>query len=191
MRDSYLADALAFLVTTVFDLYILVVMLRFLFQWVRADFYNPVSQFVVQLTNPPLRFLRRFVPGLGGVDLAALVLMLALKFLERWVVLGIQGVGAGPVAALILAVADLIDLAISVFMVSVLVQVLLSWLAPNTYSPAVGLIRDLNAPLNRVARRILPPVSGWDLSPVLILLVLQLASLLVVAPVRDLGRALL
>ena len=123
MRDSYLADALAFLVTTVFDLYILVVMLRFLFQWVRADFYNPVSQFVVQLTNPPLRFLRRFVPGLGGVDLAALVLMLALKFLERWVVLGIQGVGAGPVAALILAVADLIDLAISVFMVSVLVQV--------------------------------------------------------------------
>ena len=191
MRDSYLADALAFLVTTVFDLYILVVMLRFLFQWVRADFYNPVSQFVVQLTNPPLRFLRRFVPGLGGVDLAALVLMLALKFLERWVVLGIQGVGAGPVAALILAVADLIDLAISVFMVSVLVQVLLSWLAPNTYNPAVRLIRDLNAPLNRVARRILPPVSGWDLSPVLILLVLQLASLLVVAPVRDLGRALL
>ena len=191
MRDSYLADALAFLVTTVFDLYILVVMLRFLFQWVRADFYNPVSQFVVQLTNPPLRFLRRFVPGLGGVDLAALVLMLALKFLERWVVLGIQGVGAGPVAALILAVADLIDLAISVFMVSVLVQVLLSWLAPNTYNPAVGLIRDLNATLNRVARRILPPVSGWDLSPVLILLVLQLASLLVVAPVRDLGRALL
>ena len=191
MRDSYLTDALAFLVTTVFDLYILVVMLRFLFQWVRADFYNPVSQFVVQLTNPPLRFLRRFVPGLGGVDLAALVLMLALKFLERWVVLGIQGVGAGPVAALILAVTDLIDLAISVFMVSVLVQVLLSWLAPNTYNPAVGLIRDLNAPLNRVARRILPPVSGWDLSPVLILLVLQLASLLVVAPVRDLGRALL
>ena len=191
MRDSYLADALAFLVTTVFDLYILVVMLRFLFQWVRADFYNPVSQFVVQLTNPPLRFLRRFVPGLGGVDLAALVLMLALKFLERWVVLVIQGVGAGPAAALVLAVADLVDLAISVFMVSVLVQVLLSWLAPNTYNPAVGLIRDLNAPLNRVARRILPPVSGWDLSPVLILLVLQLASLLVVAPVRDLGRALL
>ena len=191
MRDSYLADALAFLVTTVFDLYILVVMLRFLFQCVRADFYNPVSQFVVQLTNPPLRFLRRFVPGLGGVDLAALVLMLALKFLERWVVLGIQGVGAGPAAALVLAVADLADLAISVFMVSVLVQVLLSWVAPNTYNPAVGLIRDLNAPLNRVARRILPPVSGWDLSPILILVVLQLASLLVVAPVRDLGRSLL
>lgn len=191
MRDSYLANALAFLVTTAFDLYILVVMLRFLFQWVRADFYNPVSQFVVQLTNPPLRFLRRFVPGLGGVDLAALVLMLALKFLERGVVLGLQGVGAGPAAALVLAVADLVDLAISVFMVSVLVQVVLSWVAPNTYNPAVGLIRDLNAPLNRVARRVMPPVSGWDLSPILILVVLQLASLLVVAPVRDLGRSLL
>lgn len=191
MSQSYLVDAGAFLVTTVFDLYILVVMLRFLFQLVRADFYNPVSQFVVQLTNPPLRFLRRFVPGLGGVDVAALVLMLALKMLERWIVLGMQGVAAGPVAALLLAIADLLDLAVSVFMVSILVQVVLSWVAPTTYNPVVGLIRDLNEPLTRPARRLMPAVAGWDLSPILILVALQLVSMLVVAPIRDLGRAFL
>lgn len=191
MSQSYLVDAGAFLVTTVFDLYILVVMLRFLFQLVRADFYNPLSQFVVQLTNPPLRYLRRFVPGFGGVDVAALVLMLALKMLERWIVLGMQGVAAGPVAALLLAVADLLDLAVSVFMVSILVQVVLSWVAPTTYNPVIGLIRDLNDPLTRPARRLLPPVAGWDLSPILILIALQLVSMLVVAPVRDLGRAFL
>ncbi len=191
MSQSYLVDAGAFLVTTVFDLYILVVMLRFLFQLVRADFYNPVSQFVVQLTNPPLRYLRRFVPGLGGVDVAALVLMLALKMLERWIVLGMQGVAAGPVAALLLAIADLLDLAVSVFMVSILVQVVLSWVAPTTYNPVVGLIRDLNEPLTRPARRLMPAVAGWDLSPILILIALQLVSMLVVAPIRDLGRAFL
>lgn len=191
MSQSYLVDAGAFLVTTVFDLYILVVMLRFLFQLVRADFYNPVSQFVVQLSNPPLRYLRRFVPGFGGVDVAALLLMLVLKFVERWIVLGMQGVTVGPVAALLLAVADLLDLAISVFMVSILVQVVLSWVAPTTYNPVVGLIRDLNEPLTRPARRLMPAVAGWDLSPILILIGLQLVSMLVVAPVRDLGRAFL
>ncbi len=191
MSQSYLADAGAFLVTTVFDLYILVVMLRFLFQLVRADFYNPVSQFVVQASNPPLRYLRRFIPGLGGVDVAALVLMLALKVLERWIVLGMQGVAAGPVALGLLATADLLDLAISVFMVSILVQVVLSWVAPATYNPVVGLVRDLNEPLTGPARRLMPAVAGWDLSPILILIVLQLASMLVVAPVRDLGRAFL
>lgn len=191
MTSSYLVDAGAFLVTTVFDLYILVVMLRFLFQLVRADFYNPVSQFVVQLSNPPLRYLRRFVPGLGGVDVAAVVLMLALKLLERWLVLGMQGVAAGPVALLFLALADLLDLAISIFLVSILVQVVLSWVAPATYNPVVGLIRDLNEPLTRPARRLLPPVAGWDLSPILILIGLQLVSMLVVAPIRDLGRAFL
>jgi YggT family protein len=191
VSQSYLADAGAFLVTTVFDLYILVVMLRFLFQLVRADFYNPVSQFVVQASNPPLRYLRRFIPGLGGVDVAALVLMLALKVLERWIVLGMQGVAAGPVALGLLATADLLDLAISVFMVSILVQVVLSWVAPATYNPVVGLVRDLNEPLTGPARRLMPAVAGWDLSPILILIVLQLASMLVVAPVRDLGRAFL
>lgn len=191
MSQSYLVDAGAFLVTTVFDLYILVVMLRFLFQLVRTDFYNPVSQFVVQLSNPPLRYLRRFVPGFGGVDVAALLLMLVLKFVERWIVLGMQGVAVGPVAALLLAVADLLDLAISVFMVSILVQVVLSWVAPTTYNPVVGLIRDLNEPLTRPARRLMPAVAGWDLSPIVILIGLQLVSMLVVAPVRDLGRAFL
>ncbi|MCU0936161.1 MAG: YggT family protein, partial [Gammaproteobacteria bacterium] len=163
----------------------------FLFQLVRADFYNPVSQFVVQASNPPLRYLRRFIPGLGGVDVAALVLMLALKVLERWIVLGMQGVAAGPVALGLLATADLLDLAISVFMVSILVQVVLSWVAPATYNPVVGLVRDLNEPLTGPARRLMPAVAGWDLSPILILIVLQLASMLVVAPVRDLGRAFL
>jgi YggT family protein len=192
MGNSYLGEATGFLITTVFDLYILVVMLRFLFQLVRVDFYNPVSQFVVKLTTPPLRVLRRFIPGYGGIDLASIVLMLGLKLVERWLVLGIQGVAAGPSALGVLAVAELLDLLLDIFVVSVLAQVILSWVGPPSASnPLIGLLRDLNEPVMRPARRLLPPVSGWDLSPILVLIALQVLSILVVSPIRDLGLGLL
>ena len=91
MGNPYIGNAATFLVNTLFGIYILIVMLRFLFQLVRADFYNPVSQFIVRATNPPLRPLRRFIPGLGGIDLAAPILMLALKLMELWLVYQILG----------------------------------------------------------------------------------------------------
>lgn len=191
MGGSYLTDAGAFLVSTVFDLYILVVLLRFLFQLTRVEYYNPVSQFVVKLTQPPLRYLRRFIPGFGGLDVASLVLMLGLKGLERWLVLGIQGVAAGPAALGVLSVAELLDLVVDVFVVSVLAQVVLSWVSPGVQNPLATLLRDLNAPLVGPARRLLPPIAGWDLSPIVVLVGLQLVSMLLVAPLRDLGRSLL
>jgi YggT family protein len=191
MGNGYLSDAAAFLVTTVFDLYILVVMLRFLLQLLRVDFYNPVSQFVVKLTTPPLRYLRRFIPGFGGIDVASLVLMLGLKLVERWLVLGLQGVAAGPAALVVLSVAELLDLLIDIYVVSVLAQVILSWVNPGLQNPLVSLLRQLTEPVLRPARRLLPPISGWDLSPILVLVALQLGSILLVSPLRDLGRGLL
>ena len=71
MGSGYLLSPLMLIINTLFDLYILLVLLRFLLQWLRADFYNPVSQFVVRVTTPPLRFLRRFIPSLGGQDTAS------------------------------------------------------------------------------------------------------------------------
>ena len=80
--ESYLSDAALFLVDTILGIYILLVLLRFLLQLVRADFYNPISQFIVRATNPPLVRLRRFIPGLWGVDLAALLLLVAMEALR-------------------------------------------------------------------------------------------------------------
>lgn len=191
MSGSYLGEAGSFLVSTVIDLYILVLMLRFLFQLVRADFYNPVSQLVVRLTTPVLRVVRRVVPGYGGVDWASVVLVLLLKLLERALVLGIGGVRAGPGALVLLAVADLLGLLINIFVVAVLAQVILSWVAPRTYNPLTALLHDVTEPLLRPARRLVPPLAGLDLSPLWVLIGLQLASILVVTPIRDLGRGLL
>lgn len=187
---GYVSGAASFLVQTAFGLMVLVVMLRFLLQTVRADFYNPLSQFVVRATNPVLVPMRRVIPGLGGVDLAAVLLMLALKWLELTVMVQLAGGEAGLLALLVLAVAELLELAIFVFIVTLMIQVIMSWVNPGAYNPMTTLLHSINEPLLRPARRVLPPMSGLDLSPLAVFVVLNLARFLLVAPIRDLAVAL-
>lgn len=191
MGNPYTTDAATLLINVVFGLYILLVMLRFLFQWVRADFYNPVSQMVVKATQPPLRQLRRFIPGYAGVDLAALVLMLTLQLVELWLKFAVAGYAPHLGGLLVLAVAELMQLAIYVFIIAIIVLVVISWVNPGTYNPMTGLLYSLTAPLLRPARRLIPPLGGLDISPVIVILALQLALILIVRPIHDLARPLL
>ncbi len=191
MGTPYISDAGEFLLQTAFGLYVLAVMLRFLLQWVRADFYNPVSQFLVKITNPPLKPLRRFIPGYGGIDLASVVLLLFLKMLEWFLLLWLKGVPGSPGGIFFLAIADLLSLAINVFLVAILIQVILSWVSPGVHNPVTSLLWRLNEPLLGPARRLLPPISGLDLSPIVVLILLQLLKILLVAPIRDVGKMLL
>lgn len=190
MGGSYAGNAGAFLVQTLFGLYIGAIMLRFLLALARADFYNPISQFLVKVTNPPLVPLRRLLPSLGGVDSASLVLMLALQALELFVIGLIKGVSFHPVGLLVLAVAELLALLFQIYFFTILIQVVLSWVSPGGYNPAVALLYSLNEPLLGRARRLLPPMHGFDLSPILVMIALQLLNILVVAPISDIGRGL-
>ena len=191
MGGSYVGDAATYLIKTVFFLYILLVMLRFLLQWTRANFYNPVSQFIVKATQPPLRPLRKIIPGFGGVDLAAAVLMFALKFTELWLVTGLLGFTPQVGGLAILTIAELLGLLVNVFIVSILIQVIISWVNPGMSNPVMGLLHSLNEPLLAPARRVIPPISGFDLSPIAVFIFLQLVSILAVAPIRDLARSML
>ncbi|GMQ76146.1 MAG: YggT family protein [Gammaproteobacteria bacterium] len=191
MGGSYVGNAATFLIETVFGLYILIVMLRFLLQWVRADFYNPVSQFLLKATQPPLAPLRRIIPGFAGLDLAAVALMFTLKFLELWLVTGLLGIAPQIGGLAMLSIADLLGLLVNVFIFSILIQVIISWVNPGMYNPVMGLLHSLNEPLLAPARRMIPPVSGLDLSPIAVLIFLQLVSMLAVAPIRDLARSML
>jgi len=188
---AYIGNAITFVIETLFGLYILIVMLRFLLQLVRADFYNPVSQFIVTATQPPLAALRRVVPGVAGLDLSSLVLMLGLQMLELWLILLVLGRGASLDGLLLLAVARLLELLIYVFMFSIIALVILSWVQPGSYNPVFGLLNSLSAPVMRPARRLLPPVNGLDLSPILPLLVLGVALRLLVAPLEHMAARLL
>jgi YggT family protein len=168
MGSGYLTNPLEFIISTLFGLYILAVMLRFLLGAVRADFYNPVSQFLVRITNPLLVPLRKLVPSVGKFDTSALVLMLVLQFLSLSLIVLLRGNGF-PVLALLL----------NIYMVAIIVQVIISWVNPGTYNPVTGLLHSLTGPLLRPIRQLLPPISGIDLSPLFALIGLQVLKMLI------------
>lgn len=184
MGSSYLTNPAVFLIQTLFGLYILAVMLRFVLQLFRADFYNPISQFLVKVTSPPLKVLRRFIPGLGGVDLASIVLIWGLKYIELLLILLISGASFHVLAPLFWAVPELIELLINIFLFAVLIHVILSWINPGAYNPASALLHSLTQPLMGPARNILPPISGLDLSPMLVMIGLVLLKMLLMPPLR-------
>ena len=190
MGGSYAGNAGVFLIQTLFGLYIGAVMLRFLLALTRADFYNPISQFLVKVTNPPLVPLRRIIPSALGLDLAAIVLMLLLQALELILVGAIKGFGFHPLGLVVLAMAELLALLLRIYFFTILIQVILSWVSPGGYNPAVALLYSINEPLLGRARRLLPPIHGFDLSPILVMIGLQLLNILLIAPISDLGRSL-
>ena len=186
MSSSYLTNPLVFLIQTLFGVYILAVLLRFLLQTVRADFYNPISQFLVKATNPPLKILRRFIPGFGGIDIASLVLVWALQALELLLVLTITSGTVSLIGPLLWAIPNLVELVINIYLFAILIQVILSWVSPGNYNPASALIYSLTAPILRPAQRILPPMGGLDLSPMLVMIGLVLLKMLLMPPLNAL-----
>lgn len=185
----YFADAGAFLVETLFGLYILAVLLRLLLQMVRADFYNPISQFLVAATNPPLLPLRRIIPGFMGIDMAAVVLLLLLSVIKLTILNWINNVPIHVLPLLFMAAVELLQMTVTVFLVCILIRVILSWLNPYPSAASQLLVR-LTEPLLRPARRLLPPFSGVDLSPMLVMIGLVLVQMLLIRPLLHLGMAL-
>lgn len=176
---TFFTEAAALVIEVAFGFYILAVLLRFLFQIVRADFYNPISQFLVALTNPLLKPLRRVIPGVYGIDVASLVLLVALKGLEVFLIFSLGGYALEPLPVVIAAVVDLLRLTINIFFYAILLRVILSWFMPYgiRQNPAGDLLASLTEPLMRPARRLIPPVGGLDLSPIVVLVALQLLQL--------------
>lgn len=154
--------------------YITVVLLRFILQVCRADFYNPISQFVVKATNPLLIPLRRIIPSVRGLDTASLVLAFVLQFIllllinrepfDHVVSL------AGQVAAFSLL--GLLNLVVQLYTWSLILVVIISWVAPGSYHPGAQLLHQITEPLLAPIRRLLPPVGGLDLSPMVLMLIL-------------------
>lgn len=187
---GYGTNAIEFLIQTIFGLYLVAVMLRVLLQVTRADFYNPVSQFLVKVTNPPLIPLRRLIPGFMGVDVAAMVLMLAIKMAEIFLIVLIKGIAVNIVGLVVLSIAELLRLLVDIYFFAILIQVVISWVNPGTYNPAISLLYSINEPLLGRARRLIPPISGFDLSPIVVVIALKLISMLLIQPIADIGRGL-
>jgi YggT family protein len=187
MQSNYLTNPIEFLINTLFSLYILAIMLRFLLALVRADFYNPVSQFLVKATNPVVIPLRRIIPSAGKIDASSLVLMLGLQLAALALIVLLRGSEVSFGSLLILALAELLGLLLNVYLFAILIQVILSWINPGTYNPAVALLYSLTEPVLGPFRRLIPPFSGIDLSPLVALIAIQLAKMLLLPPLYQLA----
>lgn len=188
---SYFSDAGLFLIDTVLGIYILLVLLRFLLQLTRADFYNPISQFIVRATNPPLVRLRKFIPGLWGVDLSALLLLLGMEVIRLTLTATILGRSPQFAGIVVLSIGELAKLAVYVVIFSIFVRALLSWFSGGLQHPMTRLLASFTDPVLHPARKIIPATGGIDLSPLIVFIVMILVLKLLVQPILDLGRALL
>ena len=195
MGSGYITSPLLLIINTLIDLYVLLVMLRFVLQMLRADFYNPISQFIVRATTPPLKPLRKFIPGIGGQDMASLVLCLLILLL-KYVIIRAMGasmidivnvmapIGTASIGALIIiAIADGLATFINIFLFAVIIQVILSWVNPGAYNPAIGVINTISRPVLRPVQRFIPPLGGLDLSPLFATLGLIVIKMLAVPPI--------
>lgn len=191
MGGNYFSNAGVFLIQTLIGLYALTFMLRFLLQLVRADFYNPFSQFLLKVTNPLVKPLRKIIPGIGGIDWSSIITVVLLLMVE-FLLIGLLPKFSMPTpqGLLVLALAETCSLLVNVFLFSIIIQAILSWVNPGSYNPIVGLLHQLTAPILSPIRRLVPPISGLDLSPMAAIILLYLVTLLFIQPLTDLGQQL-
>lgn len=171
-----LNDALIFIIQTLGSLYLLIVLMRFILQLVRANFYNPLCQFVVKATQPLLKPLRRVIPSLFGLDMSSLVLALLLQILLFVVVLTLNGYQAFTVLLLPWALIGIFSLFLKILFWSMIISVILSWVAPGSRSPGAELVYQITEPVLAPFRRLIPNLGGLDISPIFAFIAIQLVQ---------------
>ena len=173
-------QALLFLVQNVFQLYIFIVLIRFLLQVAKADFYNPMSQFVVKVTAPVLNPLRRVIPGIAGLDIAAIVLALALQLVMISLVFLIASGSLPNILTLVIGtVAGIANDLLNIYFFGIIISAVLSWITPAQGHPAAQLVFQLVEPALAPFRKLLPDMGGIDISPILALMIFQVLRILI------------
>ncbi|MCZ6828856.1 MAG: YggT family protein [Gammaproteobacteria bacterium] len=174
-----LNEILAYLLQTLLSLFLLLVMLRFLLQLVRADFYNPISQFLVKVTNPIILPLRKVVPGLWGLDMAALLLLLLVQIAGIVAMLLLNGFALpNPLVLILWSVVGIAALVVNFYFFALLAMIILSWIAPGSSNPFVYLLHQLTKPVMAPFRRLIPPMGGMDFSPILVFIGINVVQIM-------------
>jgi len=170
--------ALIYIIETIASLFTFILLLRFWLPWVGADFRNPISQGILKATSPLINPLRRFVPSIGRIDTATVLVAFLLQAITVVAVLLIMGVPVLPRIVVVAAIFELLTLSLHMFTFAIILKIVLSWIAPGTYNPATALLTDLTDPILRPLRRYIPPVGGFDVSPIFAIIILGALSIL-------------
>lgn len=173
------SNPLIFLIDILFDIYIALMLLRFLLQYVGADFYNPISQFIVKATQKPVAVARHLIPGYRGIDIASLALVVVLIFLKLTLLYALGSIQPSIGSIVIQGFYDLIQLIFDIFIFAIFIQAILSWINPDPYNPVSGILASLTAPILTPVRKHLPLMGGLDLSPIVAIIGLMFLKRLV------------
>ena len=171
---------LIYLIQTLLSLYLIAMLLRFVLQLVRADFYNPISQFIVKITNPLVIPLRKIIPGYGGLDIASLALAVLLQIAGIVAIFLIRfGAIPAPLLLLLGGVLGVIALLVQIYFFALLAMIILSWVAQGSRHPAIHLLYQITEPVMAPVRKLLPPMGGLDFSPILVFVLINVVQIVI------------
>ena len=166
-------EAILYIVRALLWLVVFAFLLRVILQVVRADFRTAIAQAIVRVTNPLVLPLRRVIPPIGKFDVASLVALLLVQFAAAAILLSLSGFPLEPAGLVRVALIELLRNVLQFYLVAIIIYVILSWVAPGTYSPAGALLASICEPLLAPVRRVIPPIGGLDLSALFVLIGLQ------------------
>jgi YggT family protein len=168
------AGAGVFLIQTFMGIYFILIMVRFLMQVSRVDFYNPLCQGIIKITDPAIKPLRKFIPTVRGIDFATLLVGFIVQLLA--IVLIMLILGGSPFMPIYIAwvLLGMFSIIFDIYFFALLVMVISSWVAPHSNHPALNLVNQITEPLTRPARKLLPPMGGIDFSIILVFVFISL-----------------
>jgi YggT family protein len=171
--------ALVFIINTIAQLYLLVMLLRFWLPFLRADFRNPIAQGILRLTSPLVVPVRRIVAPIGRLDTATVIVAFGLQYLTILLILTINAIPSGIMPIASTALIDLVLLSVRLFTFAIFIHIVLSWIAPGTFNPATAFIAMLVEPVLRPFRRLVPTIGGLDISPIFAIILLQAVAIFI------------
>jgi YggT family protein len=174
-----LRDIANLLIQTLCQLFLLALIMRVLLQLARADSYNPISQFLIKVTQPLLKPIRRFIPSIGKVDTATIIAILLIQMLTTAALVALQGYSIpNPLDLLSWAVLGTLGMLINIYFIAILASIIISWVAPGSYNPLILLLHQLTEPVMAPFRKIVPAMGGLDLSPIFVFLTINVLQIM-------------
>ena len=173
-------SAIVFVINSLAQLYLLVLLLRFLLPWMRVNFNNPISQAILRLTSPLVIPVRRILPPIGKIDTATVVVAFGVQYLTILIIVLILRVPPSILPIAVTAAVNLVILTLRLFVFAIIIRIILSWLSGGgAYNPAIAIIDAITEPVLRPFRRLVPPVGGLDISPIFAIILLSAAAMLI------------
>ena len=173
-------NAIVFIVNTLAQLYLFVLLLRLWLPWLGADFRNPIAQAILKLTSPVIVPVRRMVPPVGRLDTATVLVAFIIQYVTILLLLLILGTSSDFLSIAVTATVNLVLLSLRLFIFAIIIRVILSWVSPGGYNPALALIYSMTDRILQPIRRIIPPLGGLDLSPLFAIILLAAVTIIVV-----------